>query len=200
MAKAKKSKSSKSNNKPGKAFRAFKPSAKSDKPAKLVKKGPKGKLIKIKPVVRRRKVSLSPLVEIKAKPVVSLHSKDVPAALTDSQIQKFREILTVKRDELSKIVHKKKEEEIEDINTGDEADVATRSVEKEMLFELTDNENQTLEMVEAALRRIEKGVFGRCESCRKPIGKMRLEVMPWARYCIQCQAQQEVAPMEGPAY
>jgi DnaK suppressor protein len=75
---------------------------------------------------------------------------------------------------------------------GDEADVATRSVEREMLFELTDSEKQTLDMIEASLRKIEKGVFGRCESCQQVIARLRMDVMPWARYCISCQAKQEV--------
>lgn len=124
----------------------------------------------------------------------------VPAAassdggkLTDSQIQKFREVLTQKRDDLLAVVQRKKEQEIGigDIEVGDEADIATRSVEKEMLFELTDSEKQTLDMIEAALRKMEKGVYGRCESCQKGIPRMRLDVMPWARYCIQCQSELE---------
>ena len=61
------------------------------------------------------------------------------------------------------------EQEIEDMEVGDEADIATRSVEKEMLFELTDSEKQTLDMVEAALRKMEKGVYGTCESCHRGI-------------------------------
>lgn len=194
--------------KAAKKAKAVKP-AKKQKPAPKekiskktadVKKGRKGKKF-VPPTPRLRlKINRSPLIEIKSGTVATnLGAKDVPAALTASQIQKFREILTQKQNELSLIVHKKKEEEIEDITSGDEADVATRSVEKEMLFELTDNENQILEMVDSALRKIEKGIYGRCESCQKPIGKMRLEVMPWARYCIQCQALQEVTPTETPA-
>ena len=114
--------------------------------------------------------------------------------MPEAQVQQFRDILTQKRDDLLAVVQRKKEQEIQagDMEVGDEADIATRSVEKEMLFELTDSEKQTLDMIEAALRKIEKGVYGRCESCLKPISKMRIEVMPWARYCINCQAEQEV--------
>jgi DnaK suppressor protein len=121
--------------------------------------------------------------------------------LTENQISKFREILSEKREEFLKTVQRKKEQEIEvgEIEIGDEADIATRSVEREMLFELTDSEKQTLDMIEASLRKIEKGVFGQCESCRKSISKMRLEVMPWARYCIFCQSEQEIPVPEAPA-
>ena len=115
--------------------------------------------------------------------------------LTAAEIQKFRDILTAKQDELSEIVHRKKEEQEfqqEEPEIGDEADIATRSVEKEILFDITDSEKQTLDGIEAALRKIEKGVYARCESCHKTIPRMRLEVMPWARYCISCQSRNEL--------
>src|SRR5258708_5746428 len=124
---------------------------------------------------------------------VEKKERHTPAApLPADQIQKFREILTRKRDDLLAIVQRKKEEEIEDVGVGDEADIAMHSVEKEMLFELTDSEKQTLDMVEAALRKIDKGVFGACESCLRAMPRMRLQLMPWARYCVDCQAEQEV--------
>jgi len=116
--------------------------------------------------------------------------------LPEDQIQKFREALAQKRDDLLAIVQRKKEEEIEDVGVGDEADIATRSVEKEMLFELTDSEKQTLDKIEAALRKMDKGTYGACESCQQGIPRMRLQVMPWARYCINCQAEQEVPASE----
>jgi DnaK suppressor protein len=121
--------------------------------------------------------------------------------LSVAEIRKFRDILTSKQEELSEIVHRKKEEQEfqqEEPEIGDEADIATRSVEKELLFDITDTEKQTLDGVEAAIRKIEKGVFGRCESCQKTIPRLRLEVMPWARYCISCQARNEIpsAPAE----
>lgn len=137
----------------------------------------------------------APKVSIKVKKKSPPVRKEVlERALSDSQVQQFRDILTQKRDDLLAVVQRKKEQEIQvgEIEVGDEADIATRSVEKEMLFELTDSEKQTLDMIEASLRKIEKGVFGRCESCQKPISKLRIEVMPWARYCINCQAEQEI--------
>src|SRR5688572_9453254 len=84
--------------------------------------------------------------------------------LSVAEIRKFRDILTAKQEELSEVVHRKKEEQEfqqEEPEIGDEADIATRSVEKELLFDITDTEKQTLDGVEAAIRKIEKGVFGR---------------------------------------
>jgi DnaK suppressor protein len=140
--------------------------------------------------------TIKEIVRTARKPVM-VESRRTPAApLPAEQINKFRDVLSQKRDVLLEIVQRKKEEEIEDVGVGDEADIASHSVEKEMLFELTDSEKQTLDMVEAALRKMDKGVFGACESCLRAIPKMRLQLMPWARYCVDCQSEQEVPSAE----
>ena len=45
--------------------------------------------------------------------------------------------------------------------------------------------------IEAALKRLEDGHYGRCEACGKEIGDDRLEAFPAARFCIEHQAEQE---------
>lgn len=42
--------------------------------------------------------------------------------------------------------------------------------------------------IEAALDRVDRGVYGICERCTRPIALARLEVMPYARYCVDCSA------------
>lgn len=143
-----------------------------------------------KPIARKSSVKSRGAKKSAVRPPETVES------LPEAMLQKFRDTLIQKRDDLLAVVQRKKEQEIQDAEIGDEADMATRSVEKEILFELTDTEKQTLDMVEVALRKIEKGAFGACESCRKPIPRMRLNVMPWARYCIRCQAEQETPSSE----
>lgn len=156
-------------------------------------------------LIKRRSIKpgkVTPIISISHKIALPKAARPVDEKpLSNSEIQKFRDILNQKQEELSEIVHRKKEEQEfqqEDPEIGDEADIATRSVEKELLFDITDTEKQTLDGVEAALRKIEKGVFGRCESCQKTIPRLRLEVMPWARYCISCQSKNEI-PTAPPA-
>ena len=57
------------------------------------------------------------------------------------------------------------------------------------MFELSDNERQSLDAIEAALRKINSGSYGVCESCRQKIAAPRLKAIPQARYCINCQAR-----------
>jgi len=43
--------------------------------------------------------------------------------------------------------------------------------------------------IEAALARIEAGVYGQCESCGGAIGRQRLRAIPEARFCLACAAR-----------
>jgi DnaK suppressor protein len=111
--------------------------------------------------------------------------------MNQKDAKKFKDSLNVKRDDLMKVVRSKKELDLQDIEIGDEIDSATQNAEKEILFELTDNEKTTLDAIDAALKRIEKKKFGCCESCGVEIPVKRLQAIPWVRYCIKCQSKNE---------
>jgi RNA polymerase-binding transcription factor DksA len=64
------------------------------------------------------------------------------------------------------------------------ADLGT--YEREFTLGLLENQEQALEEIAAALRRIEQGTFGHCEGCRKAIPKDRLHALPYVRYCVDC--------------
>jgi RNA polymerase-binding transcription factor len=48
-----------------------------------------------------------------------------------------------------------------------------------------------LEEIEAALRRIDEGNYGRCEACGGPMGLQRIRAIPEARFCLSCSGQRE---------
>ena len=50
---------------------------------------------------------------------------------------------------------------------------------------------EELQEIDAALRRIDEGVYGICEECGREIDQRRLEAQPTATRCIACQAQHE---------
>jgi RNA polymerase-binding transcription factor DksA len=66
------------------------------------------------------------------------------------------------------------------------ADVGTENYDQEFTLEMIENEQGTLGEVYEALSRIEAGTFGRCEECREPIARPRLQALPYTRHCIQC--------------
>ncbi|MBI4057478.1 MAG: TraR/DksA family transcriptional regulator [Elusimicrobia bacterium] len=100
----------------------------------------------------------------------------------------LRKHLLKMKEDLRKIVQRTQDIKSVGQDTGDEADQATQSLEKELMFELSDNERTMLDNIEAALRKMDKGTYGICESCRKPIPKKRVQALPFARYCIECQS------------
>ena len=71
------------------------------------------------------------------------------------------------------------------------ADMATDNFDREFTLGLASNEQQILNRIDAALRRIEEGTYGICENCSKPISQKRLLAMPHAHLCIKCQELEE---------
>ena len=55
---------------------------------------------------------------------------------------------------------------------------------------------QHLAAVDAALARLDAGTYGTCTTCGKPIGAERLEALPWAALCIDCQRAAKLAVTE----
>src|SRR3712207_524083 len=85
------------------------------------------------------------------------------AAVKQEGTQFYEKRLREMREDLMNIVQNNRQTEIADLEVGDEADLATQSAEKELHFELTDNERQMLDSIEAALRKIDQGRYGFCE-------------------------------------
>jgi len=111
------------------------------------------------------------------------------AWLTPAKLKAIRTELVQMRDDILKTVRKQQVEE--GVDNGDSVDQASQSIEKELLFELSDNERGTLDMIEAAIRKIDNGTYGLCEATQKPIGRARLEAIQYARYSIEYQNQLE---------
>ena len=70
-------------------------------------------------------------------------------------------------------------------------DTATATYDRELDEGLEEGAQQTVDDIDATLRRIEEGSYGTCEVCGKPIGAERLSAIPWARLCIDDQRKNE---------
>jgi DnaK suppressor protein len=73
-------------------------------------------------------------------------------------------------------------------NADDEHDPegATIAFERQQVVALLDQARRRLADVEAAVRAVEAGIYGMCETCGRPIGEERLAARPAARTCIDC--------------
>ena len=69
---------------------------------------------------------------------------------------------------------------------GSQAAAATHVFEQQRDLALRDRSRAELQRVETALRKLDEGTYGTCESCGNPIGADRLEAIPWTPTCIDC--------------
>jgi DnaK suppressor protein len=75
--------------------------------------------------------------------------------------------------------------------SDEQADPGAQAADESLALTLLDTEAGTLAEVTAALERIDRGTFGRCESCGRAVAKARLDIMPHARRCINCARRAE---------
>lgn len=103
-----------------------------------------------------------------------------------AEIQKHRRAIEQAETELQNLLR--------DTTEGagrDPADVGSANFERDQEMSLAANARDMLQQSELALRMIERGTYGRCESCGQPIGKGRLQVYPRATMCLSCKQRQE---------
>jgi len=105
----------------------------------------------------------------------------------------FKEILLLRKAELEKILFDITNEikEINRCDIKDEGDLAAASMDSGRDWQIFLNQKKELEEINEALKRIEKGTYGICEMCDEPIQKARLEIKPYAKYCIICKEEIE---------
>ena len=75
----------------------------------------------------------------------------------------------------------------EDDSIKDLGDQANTAYSREFFFELGNGDRRLLRDVISALQKIDDGSFGSCERCGEEIAEKRLEALPFARHCINCQ-------------
>jgi DnaK suppressor protein len=73
----------------------------------------------------------------------------------------------------------------------DQADVGSNTFERDHEMSMAKNARDNLVLVRDAITRVDAGTYGVCESCGKPIGKMRLQAFPRATLCMECKQRQE---------
>ena len=125
--------------------------------------------------------------------------KAKPAAeLPQDRFEALRERLQKQRAEILDMYKQdvRAGQESADDGTEDIVDRANNAYNRELMFSLSDAERQTLLQIENALKRMEDGGYGRCANCGQTINLLRLQAVPWARFCIDCQELAEKGLLE----
>jgi DnaK suppressor protein len=114
-------------------------------------------------------------------------------SLTKKELKKFQEQLLEKR----KSVIERARQMLSDgmmldaNDLPDEMDLASSEYIQSFEFRLRGREKGLLTKLDLALKKIDEGTFGICETCEEPIGKKRLEARPETSLCIKCKEDQE---------
>ena len=122
--------------------------------------------------------------------------------MTKAQLKKIEQRLLEERERTARALQRSDEatrisiEEDGDLTSYPQhpADEGTDTMEQEKALMLLTQEGQRLAEIDSALRRLyrEPDQFGRCERCGRQIGMERLDLVPWATLCRDCQTGLEV--------
>jgi DnaK suppressor protein len=103
-------------------------------------------------------------------------------------VNDYREILMQERDTVLTMLGMKVSAVARTGPVGEE-DRAQTSYDEFVSLRLNSLDYRKLRMLNEALRRLDDGEYGICENCQNAIPARRLEVIPWASFCVPCQEQ-----------
>jgi DnaK suppressor protein len=103
--------------------------------------------------------------------------------------QRYLELWTDIRRELGKHGEQKYADLVQ--GAGDPEDDATASLLIDLNLKEIDRDVEELRQVQNAIARLRRGEYGRCPRCGDDIPRARLEALPYAELCLDCQAREE---------
>ena len=108
-------------------------------------------------------------------------------------IQELQKILVKRRDALTKALAGDQSMlvELQSETTGDVVDFASDTAQDEINSQLAEVESRELAHIRYALEKMNEGCYGKCEGCNCNIPLARLQALPYATLCIQCQREAE---------
>ena len=157
-----------------------------------------------------------PVKKERPAPVTAMTEKDedsvaarVVAALTLKETPKEREERQRRREVLQRMLLSKRQEIMREIegNLGqsltedqqrrlesarDVGDQALMDLDRELGISLMEMRNRKRQAIDEALTRLNEGTYGICAECGIEVSEKRLEAVPFAKLCVQCQSRQEL--------
>ncbi len=114
-------------------------------------------------------------------------------------IVKMRDLLVTRRDALRKALAGDLSllKQLREQSGGDVVDAALDAAQDEISSQLAEVESRELAHIERALIRIRNGHYGECEGCGNKIPLARLNALPYAVSCIECQRAAETGGGAG---
>ncbi len=109
--------------------------------------------------------------------------------LTQKELKDFEEKLLARKEQIRKNLEDTYGmiSQMRGMELREEGDLAAVATETDIDNAIADQQRRELAEIDIALGKIKDGTYGICEMCEEPIGKARLEVKNFARYCIVCR-------------
>lgn len=115
----------------------------------------------------------------------------------------LRAVLLMKKAEVEVRIRKQLGENItEDLDSvlgpaSDLGDLSALEHERDVDYKLLSMHTEALKDINEALQRLDEGTYGVCEECGTEIAEKRLQAIPFALYCLECQEQKEKLKVTG---
>lgn len=134
---------------------------------------------------------------------------EVEAPVRPKETVKEREARERRQESLQKMLLGKRQEIIKEIegNLGrsltedqqrrlesarDVGDQALMDLERELGISLMEMRNRRRQSIDEALTRLHEGTYGICAECGVEISEKRLQAVPFAKLCVECQSRAEL--------
>lgn len=115
--------------------------------------------------------------------------------LNPKDLETYRELLIQLRREMSGDIRSLEADAFstdgDRLSVDNPADIGSESFAQEFSLELLQRDEATLAEIDEALERVRIGSYGLCEGCEQVIPKARLNAVPHARFCVDCQRKNE---------
>lgn len=149
----------------------------------------------------KKKMKKKSSARAKAKSGAKATTAKAKAAMRGDEMEKFREQLLAEQvrleEELQEIenraAHVDESDRATELSSYEDhpADLASETFEREKDLAIGESVQHMLHKVINALEKLDRGTYGRCDACSKPIKKARLRALPFATLCLECQARLE---------
>ena len=149
----------------------------------------------------KKKVKKKPSAGAKVRSGAKTSAPKAKATMRGDETGKFREQLLEEQvrleEELQEIekraAHVDESDRATELSSYEDhpADLASETFEREKDLAIGESVQHTLHKVINALEKLDRGTYGRCDACARPIKKARLRALPFATLCVECQARLE---------
>ncbi|MCB9857438.1 MAG: TraR/DksA family transcriptional regulator [Phycisphaerales bacterium] len=151
---------------------------------KTTKSRPKKTTTKTKTAASKEPTKADSKAPAKAKPQKPAFDAEFLKQVRDEMVDERRSLLSMMQSTQQQLAGR-------DTGLADLSDIASGGFEDELAIGLMASEAATLEKIDAAIKRIDDGTYGICLECEKPIPKKRLEFLPFAQRCMECEGNRE---------